>query len=95
VQDKITQDVYEWVNKRGEIYITSTVVGGAYAIRVVSANPLAGEKNIRRAFDILVETTAEVRDGKICIGAIHGIVENGRGEGVGDVAMGDGNGAVR
>lgn len=63
-QDKITKDVYELVNKRGEIYITSTVVGGTYAIRVVSANPMAEEKNIRKAFQILVETAEEVRGGK-------------------------------
>jgi aromatic-L-amino-acid decarboxylase len=64
-QDKITKDVYETVNKRGEIYITSSVVGGVYVIRVVSANPLAEETYIRKAFKILVETTEELRDGRI------------------------------
>jgi aromatic-L-amino-acid decarboxylase len=63
-QNRLTKDVYELVNKRGEIYITSSVVGGVYVIRVVSANPLAEEKNVRRAFEILVETTEEIRDGK-------------------------------
>jgi aromatic-L-amino-acid decarboxylase len=64
-QDKLSRDTYELINKRGEIYLTSTVVGGTYALRVVSANPMAHEKNIQRAFDILVETVEEVRDGKI------------------------------
>ena len=64
-QDKLTKEVYELVNKRGEIYITSSVVSGVYVIRVVSANPLAEEKNLRRAFEILVETAEEVRDGKL------------------------------
>jgi aromatic-L-amino-acid decarboxylase len=64
-QDKITKDVYELVNKRGEIYITSSVVGGTYVIRVVSANPLAEERYLRKAFRILVETTEELRDGRI------------------------------
>jgi aromatic-L-amino-acid decarboxylase len=64
-QDKVTKDVYETVNKRGEIYITSSVVGGVYVIRVVSANPLAEEKYIRKAFKILVETTEELRDGRL------------------------------
>lgn len=63
-QDKLSRDVYELINKRGEIYLTSTVVGGTYAIRVVSANPMADEKNLRRAFEILVETAEEVREGK-------------------------------
>ena len=56
----LTKTVYELVNSRGEIFITSSVVNGVYAIRVVSANPMAEEKYIRRAFDILVRTTEEV-----------------------------------
>lgn len=86
-QDKLTKDVYELINKRGEIYITSTVVGGTYAIRVVSANPMANEKNIRKAFEILVDTTEEVRDRKLVKGAVNGIVQNGKGKGVGEVAV--------
>ena len=64
----MTQEVYELVNSRGEIFITSSVVNGIYAIRVVSANPLAAEKYVRRAFEILVSTAEEVlgqRNGKI------------------------------
>lgn len=60
VADGITKKVYELINSRGEIFITATVVGGVYVIRVVSANPLAAEKNVRNAFDILVRTTEEV-----------------------------------
>lgn len=74
-QDKLTQDVYELVNKKGEIYITSSVVGGDYVIRIVSSNPLADEKNLRRAFEILVETAEEVRDGKLSNGGL--VIENG------------------
>jgi aromatic-L-amino-acid decarboxylase len=86
-QDKVTRDVYELVNKRGEIYITSTVVGGTYAIRVVSANPMAEESFIHKAFDILVETAEEVRDGKPSKHSVNGIILNGKGEGVGEVAV--------
>ncbi|KAH8803204.1 pyridoxal phosphate-dependent transferase [Xylogone sp. PMI_703] len=60
-QDRVTKEVYELVNKRGEIYITSTVVDGIYAIRVVSSNPLANEKNVRKAFEIIVKTAEEVK----------------------------------
>ncbi|KAH8896076.1 PLP-dependent transferase [Thozetella sp. PMI_491] len=56
----LTKNVYDLINKRGEIFLTSTVVGGTYAIRVVSGSPNSAETNIRRAFDILVETTEEV-----------------------------------
>ncbi|KAL3412859.1 pyridoxal phosphate-dependent transferase [Aspergillus fumigatus] len=44
----ITKEVYELVNSRGEIFITSSVIAGVYAIRVVSANPAAEEKYLRR-----------------------------------------------
>ena len=60
--NKVTKTVYELINSRGEIYLTSTVLNGIYAIRVVSANPKAEEKYVRRAFDILVSTTEEVLD---------------------------------
>ncbi|PYH89553.1 aromatic-L-amino-acid decarboxylase [Aspergillus ellipticus CBS 707.79] len=58
--NELTKEVYELVNSRGEIFITSTVISGVYAIRVVSANPKAEEKYLRRAFEILVEITGEV-----------------------------------
>ena len=58
--NEVTKEVYELINSRGEIFLTSGVVEGLYAIRVVSANPKAEEKYIKRAFDILVRTTEEV-----------------------------------
>ncbi|KAJ5770918.1 uncharacterized protein N7511_002969 [Penicillium nucicola] len=58
--DALTKKVYELINSRGEIFITSTVIDGVYVIRVVSANPLAEEKNVRNAFDIVLRTTEEV-----------------------------------
>ncbi|KAL3420120.1 aromatic-l-amino-acid decarboxylase [Phlyctema vagabunda] len=86
-QDKITKAVYETINERGEIYITHSVVQGVYVIRVVSANPLAEEKFIRKAFDILVNTTEELRDGKLQKKAVNGVIVDGKGEGVGEVAV--------
>lgn len=58
--NEVTKEVYELINSRGEIFLTSSVVEGMYTIRVVSANPKAEEKYIRKAFDILVKTTEEV-----------------------------------
>ncbi|KAJ5386519.1 hypothetical protein N7509_009060 [Penicillium cosmopolitanum] len=58
--DSLTKKVYELVNSRGEIFITSTVIDGVYVIRVVSTNPMAEEKYVRNAFDIIVRTTEEV-----------------------------------
>ncbi|KAL1965459.1 hypothetical protein VTN77DRAFT_5715 [Rasamsonia byssochlamydoides] len=60
VSNALTKKVYELINSRGEIFLTSTVITGIYAIRVVSANPAADEKYVRRAFEILVNTTEEV-----------------------------------
>ncbi len=87
-QDLITKEVYETVNRRGEIYLTSSVIGGAYVIRVVSANPLAEEKFIRRAFEILVETVEALRD-------LNGIIVNGKGGGVGETSAVNGNGVAQ
>ena len=55
-----TKDVYERINSAGEIFLTSDVVKGIYAIRVVSANEKADEAHLRRAFDILVHTAEMV-----------------------------------
>ncbi|KAE8337980.1 hypothetical protein BDV24DRAFT_177117 [Aspergillus arachidicola] len=44
--DALTKEVYELINERGEIFITSTVVSGIYAIRVICANEAAEEKHI-------------------------------------------------
>ena len=51
------------MNRDGEIYITSSVVGGIYAIRVVSANPMAEEKYVKRAFEIIVKAVEDVKSG--------------------------------
>lgn len=56
----ITKEVYELINKRGEIFLTSSIIAGVYAIRVVSCNELANETTVSRAFDILAETAEEV-----------------------------------
>ncbi|EKD15648.1 uncharacterized protein L3040_006004 [Drepanopeziza brunnea f. sp. 'multigermtubi'] len=93
-QDAITKAVYELINKRGEIYITSSVVAGEYVIRVVSANPMAEEKFLKKAFDILVDTAEELRDGRPSRRGVNGAIVNGKGEGVGEVAVLNGNGAA-
>ncbi|KKY16071.1 putative aromatic-l-amino-acid decarboxylase [Diplodia seriata] len=63
-KNEITRDVYETVNTRGEIFLTSGIVGGVYVIRVVASTPRVEERHIRKAFDILVSTAEEVLNGK-------------------------------
>ena len=55
-----TKEVFETIDQQKEFFLTSTVVGGVYAIRVVSANPQAEEKYIREVFEVLVRTAEEV-----------------------------------
>ncbi len=43
---------------------------------MVSANPKAEEKFIRKAFDILVETAEELRDGTTNARFLNGVVKN-------------------
>ncbi|OJD33240.1 aromatic-l-amino-acid decarboxylase [Diplodia corticola] len=62
--NEITKEVYETINKRGEIFLTSGIVGGVYVIRVVASTPRVEERHVRRAFDILVKTAEEVLEGK-------------------------------
>ena len=95
-QDKITKYVYETINKRGEIYITSSVVDGVYVIRVVSANPLAEEKYLRKAFKILVETTEELRDGSLSRNqSSNGVIIDVKGVGLEKVAALNGSGVAK
>ncbi|KAL4894687.1 pyridoxal phosphate-dependent transferase [Aspergillus ambiguus] len=46
----LTKEIYELINARGEIFITSTIIAGVYSIRVVSANTSA-EENQNTTFD--------------------------------------------
>ena len=58
--NEVTEAVYSLVQQNQEIFLTSSVVAGVYAIRVVSANPLAEEKYIRAVFEALVAAAEEV-----------------------------------
>lgn len=58
--NELTKEVYELINKRGDFFLTSGVINGVYAIRVVSANPKAEMKYLEQLFEVLVETTKEV-----------------------------------
>jgi aromatic-L-amino-acid decarboxylase len=53
--NEATKTVFEIIDNKKEFFLTSTVIGGVFAIRVVSANPLAEEKYVRKVFEELVE----------------------------------------
>jgi aromatic-L-amino-acid decarboxylase len=50
-----TKEVYESINAKGDFFLTSTIVGGQYVIRVVSATLLSEEKYMKKLFDVLVQ----------------------------------------
>jgi aromatic-L-amino-acid decarboxylase len=52
-----TKEVYEKINSEGEFFLTSTIVGGQYVIRVVSATLLSEEKYMKQVFEALVKAT--------------------------------------
>lgn len=60
-ENEITREVYEKINAGGQVYLTSTVVKGTYAIRVVSANELADEEHVQKAFEVLATTAEKVQ----------------------------------
>lgn len=58
--NEATKAVFEIVDGKKEFFLTSTVIGNVFAIRVVSANPLAEEKYVRMVFQELVEAAEKV-----------------------------------
>ncbi|KAL9638642.1 MAG: hypothetical protein Q9164_001421 [Protoblastenia rupestris] len=58
--DVLTKEVYERINGSGKLFLTSGVINGIYAIRVVSANEKTNERSLRAAFDLIVNITEEV-----------------------------------
>ncbi|EKJ72480.1 hypothetical protein FPSE_07361 [Fusarium pseudograminearum CS3096] len=58
-----TEELYEWVNRTGEFYLTSTIVNDKFAIRVCTGVERVREEHVQRIFDVLVERTeAELED---------------------------------
>ncbi|KAK6439982.1 hypothetical protein LTR95_003790 [Oleoguttula sp. CCFEE 5521] len=60
--NEATNAVYNIIDERREFFLTSTIIDGVFAIRVVSANPLAEEKYIRQIFDQLVQAAEQTLD---------------------------------
>lgn len=54
-----TKEVYERVNSKGDFFLTSSVIGGRYVIRVVSATTKSEEKWMKMLFEELVEIAEE------------------------------------
>ncbi|KAF2789186.1 hypothetical protein K505DRAFT_284843 [Melanomma pulvis-pyrius CBS 109.77] len=62
--NRVTKAVYEAVNRKGEFFLTSGVLDGVYAIRVVSATENAEEKYLKLLFEVLIKLAEEEREAK-------------------------------
>jgi len=58
--DGTTRKVYDKIIEDGKMFPSSAVVGGTFVIRVVSGLPGLTDKDIREAFEIVLQTTEEV-----------------------------------
>jgi len=54
-ENALTKRVVEHINASGALFLTPAVADGVYVIRVVSANELADEAHMRKAWEALVE----------------------------------------
>jgi aromatic-L-amino-acid/L-tryptophan decarboxylase len=59
-QNAVTKQMHDLVNAEGKIFLSSTVVGGVFAIRHCPASRLVEETHVRKHFDILVEAAEKV-----------------------------------
>jgi len=53
--NSLTKQVFDLVDQNKDFFLTSTIVDGTFAIRLVSANPLAQERYIRKVFQLFVD----------------------------------------
>lgn len=53
-QNTITKIMHEDVNREGKIFLSSTVVGGVFAIRHCPATPSVEEEHVKKHFEVLV-----------------------------------------
>lgn len=51
----VTEKIYNKINSDGEYYLTSTVVNGKFAIRVVTTVKTVREEHVQGVFDLLVK----------------------------------------
>ncbi|KAI0132304.1 pyridoxal phosphate-dependent transferase [Xylariales sp. AK1849] len=59
-QNAVTQRLYEAVNAGGKMFLSSTVVGGVFAIRHCPATTFVEEVHVKKHFEILVEAAEKV-----------------------------------
>lgn len=56
-RNKRTEELYETLNASGQVYLTSTVVGGTFVIRVTTSTAAVREKHVQATFDLIVRET--------------------------------------
>jgi aromatic-L-amino-acid decarboxylase len=51
--DEDNRRILEQVNAAGDVFLSSTVLGGKYTLHLAVGNQFTGERHLRRAFDLL------------------------------------------
>jgi aromatic-L-amino-acid decarboxylase len=59
-QNKLTRLLCEKVNASGKVWVTSTMLDGCYAIRLMTAVSTTEEKHIDMAFEPFVKLAEEI-----------------------------------
>lgn len=63
-KNELTKALYEAVNASGRLWVTSTVLEGRFAIRVMTGNITTEEEHVKAAFELILATAEKVVKGE-------------------------------
>ncbi|KAI3398788.1 hypothetical protein diail_8479 [Diaporthe ilicicola] len=63
-RSELTRALYEAVNRSGKLWVTSTVLEGKFAIRVMTGNVTTEEEHVKAAFELILATAEKVVKGE-------------------------------
>ncbi|KAK2613495.1 hypothetical protein N8I77_000407 [Diaporthe amygdali] len=62
-RSELTRALYEEVNRSGKLWVTSTVLDGKFAIRVMTGNITTEEQHVKAAFELILATAERIVKG--------------------------------
>lgn len=62
-KSELTRALYEEVNRSGKLWVTSTVLEGKFAIRVMTGNITTEEEHVKAAYELILATAERVVKG--------------------------------
>lgn len=63
-KSELTRALYEEVNRSGKLWVTSTVLEGKFAIRVMTGNITTEEEHVKAAYELILATAERVVKGE-------------------------------